>query len=369
MNKEAHDKMVRGRVALYIKDGFYGPLSMRFLMKERKSCKTARISHTTIFYNPDFIDKLEEHLMPSLFAHEVQHCMLNHIDRCGGRNPRKWNQAGDYVINANLKRDGYEIGESWLFNQAYSGMSTDEIYNLLPDQDDGDESGDGDGAGDPLDEMEPGDPKDIEEKELEWKIATIQAAEAAKLAGCMPASMERLVEKLTTNQVSWRERLRRFATEHAKDDSCWSRPDRRMLSLGYIFPSLYSENVGLIVNDIDTSGSINQATLDTFGAEITAIKHQVRPQKMVNIYCDSAINKVDEFGEFDEPDYIMCGGGGTDFRPPFAYVAEKGLKPTCMIYLTDGYGPFPTEPPPYPVMWVMTTDVVAPFGETIRINT
>ena len=125
--------------------------------------------------------------------------------------------------------------------------------------------------------------------------------------------------------------------------------------------------MGEIVVAIDTSGSIDQPTLNAFGAEIKAIVGNARPKKTTVIYCDAAVNHVDTFEPNDELHFDMHGGGGTNFCPPFEYVAENGLKPVCFVYLTDGYGPFPSAPE-FPTLWCCTTEVVAPFGETVPIE-
>lgn len=65
------------------------------------------------------------------------------------------------------------------------------------------------------------------------------------------------------------------------------------------------------------------------------------------------------------------GHGGTDFRPPFDYAAEHPeLEPSCLIYITDGCGPAPDRPPPYPVLWVLTADgeKPAPWGMELRLK-
>jgi predicted metal-dependent peptidase len=87
--------------------------------------------------------------------------------------------------------------------------------------------------------------------------------------------------------------------------------------------------------------------------------------------CDAAVHSIHELqGDCDiyslKPE--LKGGGGTNFIPAFEKVEELGIRPDCLIFFTDGYGTFPTEPPPYPVVWVMTTDIVAPFGETIKVD-
>jgi hypothetical protein len=44
------------------------------------------------------------------------------------------------------------------------------------------------------------------------------------------------------------------------------------------------------------------------------------------------------------------GGGGTDFRPALAVLADADEPPACIAYLTDLEGRFPDEPPPMPII-------------------
>jgi len=365
-NQEVADQLTRARTGLIIDMPFFGELALRLKVIEDYSVPTLVTNGKFIKYNPDFTKTLSPSLTKSAFGHEVGHCIYEHMSRRGDRNPKKWNMAGDYVINAMLKDSGFEIGEGWLFNPAFAGMGTDEIYALLPDMPE-DEGGSGEPGG-PLDNCEDSDSDSSETDAIEWKIAVIQAANSAKMHGKLPASMERFIEEITTAKVDWREQLRRFVTEISKNDYTWSRPNRRFVAHNLFLPSAYSESMGLLVDAIDTSGSITQDVLNAFGSEISAAWNLARPEQLVNIYCDAAINHVDTFNSGDELHFKMHGGGGTDFNPPFEYIEQQGIKPACFIYLTDGYGPFPKEPPDYPVLWCMTTDVVAPWGETIRVE-
>ena len=372
INQEVSNQLTKARTQLVLDHPFWGIMALRLLLVETPRIPTAAVDGKHMFYNPAFIAKLDAPKTKTLVAHEVGHCMWDHIGRRGDRHPKKWNMAGDYVINAMLVESGFEPIEGWLHNTAYDGMSADHIYSLIPDQPD-DPNGPGNnpgGAGDPggpLDDIMDGDPGEVETNAMDWKIAATQAANAAKQMGKLPAAMERFIDELTTVKVDWRAILRRFVTERSKDDYSWNRPNRRFLSSGIYLPSLYSESMGEIAVVIDTSGSIDQATLNAFGSEIKAIVQSARPIKTHVIYCDSDVNHVDEFSPNDDLQFKMHGGGGTDFRPPFAYVDEKGIKPVCLVYLTDGYGPFPSDAD-FPVLWVCTTDVVAPFGETVPIE-
>ena len=55
--------------------------------------------------------------------------------------------------------------------------------------------------------------------------------------------------------------------------------------------------------------------------------------------------------------FTVKGGGGTDFRPAFAYVeqlmrAKKFTKLRGLIYFTDGYGIYPAKMLPYETAFV-----------------
>jgi predicted metal-dependent peptidase len=120
---------------------------------------------------------------------------------------------------------------------------------------------------------------------------------------------------------------------------------------------------------VDTSGSIGDEELKQFAGEITAISDQAKPEAIHVVYCDAAVNGIQEFGPSEPVVLEAKGGGGTDFRPVFQWVEANGISPVCLIYLTDlcCYG-YPSPPPSYPVLWVTDSRRVAPFGETVKIT-
>lgn len=360
MDAQAQTQLVKARAGLILDQPFFGALALRLKLVEDSNIKTLAVNGKVIKYNPDFIKTMSLPLTKSALAHEVMHCVFDHMGRLNEREPKRWNHAGDYVINQTLEDAGFEIGQDWLHSPAFKGMSTDEIYNQLPP----------DPPGDSQDELEPGDPDPAQKAadQREWQIATAQAAAAAKAMGKLPGSLERFVDEMLKPQVDWREVLRRFIDQASKNDFSWRRPNRGALAHGVLLPGLFSQSCGKIQTWIDTSGSIDDRTLNVFGSEIAAVIEEVRPEETEVGYCDADIAHIDSFKDDDRPAFKMHGGGGTDFRPPFERNETEQITPVCMIYLTDGYGPFPDVEPDYPVLWVMTTDVVAPFGETVRIT-
>lgn len=356
MNPAARQKLTIARSQLLLTQPFFGVLALRLKLVENNAIPTLAVDGKTIFYNEGFITRLSNSLTKSAMAHEVMHCVLDHISRRQGREPKRWNHAGDYALNQILKDSGFEIGQGWLLDPQYKGMTADQIYDKLPK----------DPEGDALDDIMPGtgDPGDG----VDWKVATVQAAAEAAKQGNLPGSLKRFVDEITAPQINWRDQLRQFITQISKDDYSWTRPNKRYLGMGFYMPSLYSESMGDIVVAVDTSGSIDEETLNTFAAEVKAIVASVRPSTTHVVYCDAEVNHVDTFSPNDELTFEMHGGGNTCFTPVAEYISDNLLRPECVVYLTDGYGGYP-EPQEQPWLWCMTSDVVAPFGETIKIKT
>lgn len=381
-NAETTTKLTRARATLIINQPFFGTLALRLGMQMRPAAwfiahgvpPTMAVDGRSMYYAEGFVNELPIDELRTVIAHEVGHCVFEHMSRRNGRDPRRWNVAGDYVINEMLANVGFPIPKCGIQpNPAFKGMTTDQVYNLLPNEEKSKGPGSNDHCfdGDPDEGGENGENgknSDVEAQANDWKIATIQAANAAKAQGKLPANLERFIDEMTNPKVDWRAQLWHLATERFNDDYSWVRPNRRLAGQGIFMPGLYSEALGVMCVVIDTSGSIDQSTLNAFASEILAIRAHARPRKLIAMYCDAKVNHVDEFLPEDSPEFKMYGGGGTDFRPPFAWLEERGIEPVSLVYLTDMYGSFPPEPPPYPVIWCATSSVVGPFGQTLRIE-
>lgn len=363
--------MTRARVRMLASHPFFGMLALRLKLVEEPGVPTAGVDGTHLFYNPEWVKKLSLPQLQGLMAHEVMHCVFDHISRRGAREARRWNVAGDFAINHLLLEAGLQLPPGGCVDKQYAGMTVDEIYMRLPAS-----------ATAPKDDefvcevlqgtpsvggAEPTTANDSVTANT-WKVNAAQAAMIAKQSGNLPASLERLIGEMLEPQVDWREQLRHLMTETSKDDYSWMRPSRRHVAEGIYLPSLHSQSAGRVVVAIDTSGSITNEMLQVFGSEVAAVCSSVLPAAIDVIYCDARVNHVDHFDKGEEATFKMHGGGGTAFDPPFTWVAEQGFAPVCFIYFTDGYGSFNFEPPPYPVIWCMTTDVEAPWGQNLRVR-
>lgn len=374
-NAKAEFAFSKARSDLLLADKFFffGRLSLFLKPVQKSDIPTLATDGRRIFYNPDYFMSLPPDLQRTAIAHEVMHCSNRHFSRRGMRNPGKFNRACDFAINPILKDAGMRLHESWLYEPQLAGMSAEEIYNLLPDDPSDNSKGMGGNAQDEvLDGSETPDdpdatPVDMDALEAEWKVNTAQAAFEAERRGKLPGHLKRSVGEMFQNKVPWREQLRAFFTEHAKDDYSWMRPNKMFAHLGVLLPGMYSEAMGPVDIVIDTSGSIDADTLNEFAAEIRAIHGQLKPSRVRVIYADADVNHIDTFGPHDNLEFNAHGGGGTDFRPAIAY-AEENDPPKVLVYLTDMMGAFPQHEPAFDVLWCATTKAVGPIGTTIHLE-
>lgn len=368
------DLFTRARANLVLSHPFFGALALRIKAIEDPTIETAGTDGSCIRYNPEFVGKLTLAKCTGLIAHEIMHPAMLHHTRMGAREHRRWNMACDYAINPILQAAGLDLPEGALINPAWADKAAEEIYELLPPNAGEGQGDDPGGCGAVF--RAPGQggkqpsSSELAEQEAEWKIALAQAATVAKQAGKLPADLERLIDATLEAQMPWRSLLHQFFNDPKPADVTWRRPNRRFIADGLYMPSRDVTNTGDVVVVIDTSGSISEKEINEFGSEIKGIHDQLKPNKLTVIYCDAAVNHVDEFGPHDELEFKCIGGGGTDFRPPFTMLEREGIIPKALVYLTDGYGQFPNEDDvEYPVLWAINNrQVEPPFGQHLILD-
>ena len=352
----------KARTSLVLEHAFIGNIALNLPMKLDYNIPTAMTNGKEIRYNPHFMNKLSDEEKKFLIAHECFHPMLEHPMRIRGRDLRKYNQAGDYVINQLLTDEHIgRMPEGGLLNNAIyqaGGGTTEGIYNILPDNPDGD---------DPMDECADsgGTPAEVAQLQAEWKVRVAQAAQSAKMMGQLSAGLARLVDEVLSPKVDWREVLQRFVVKLRTDERSYSRFNRRFLPQGMYLPSVSGESMGELVFAIDCSASITQDIINQFASEVRSVKEDCNPVAIHVVYFDSEVSHYDKFAQDEEISIAMHGGGGTAFSPIFAYLQEHNVDPVACVVLTDlecnDFG----EAPDYPVLWVSIQEGTAPFGEVV----
>jgi len=398
-------RIQKARTALLLDHPFFGTLLFRLGARPRNSIATMATDGVSLFYNPGFVETLNAAELAGVLAHEVMHPALQHHTRRGKRDPKRWNMACDYAINPMLVDAGLVLPKEVLLDRRFAGMSAERIYTLIEEEENQDSSNgnpqnqnepsggappdeepqnsedpgaDDDptapstpgGVGQVLDAPEPegGEGKTVAEQAREWQIAVEQAESVAKLAGKMPAGAVRTLESAQAARVDWRELLRRAWSETIPADYSWMPPNRRHVWAGLYLPGITSEGVGEIAIAVDCSGSVGARQLGLFEAEIRSILAGQRPRLVHVLYFDAEVHKVDTYQAGQPISLSPVGGGGTDFRPCFGWLKEHGVVPQALVFLTDLCGTFPSEAPPYPVIWASTENRQAPFGQVVPME-
>jgi len=426
----ADEKFVRDAMAYLV---FRAPFFAHILYSEMqvKYCDdsmgfpVAATDAHSIFINVNAIKRYSMKIpeMAFVLAHEVGHYIF-----CDLVMSVKWRQTGtvlcscgplpydhetmnkaqDYRINAMLiasKIGAMPAGCPGLYEPAYSreGMeSCIEIYAKIYQQRGG-SGGRGrpgqQGQGNP----QPGggvpdhggfdhhlDPAEKAQKDADsgaQSQSVVAAAESAAASGKgnLPAALRALLGEILDPKVSWQDKLKSTMLRHGGDPMLdWSQPDKRHISR----PSPYDPIVfarqghmgaGTVVIGYDTSGScVNPDVQQRFFSEMAGIVDELNPQRLIVVWCDADVQRVDDLEEIDDLEGLRAeinelggapGGGGTDFCPVFEWVEENEIIPDMMVYLTDTYGSFPDQEPDYPVIWCsIAQGSEVPWGELIEVE-
>jgi len=394
---EGHaDRLATARTRLVLDRPFLGALTLRLplIAAEGDWCRTTATDARALYYNPDYIDALTIEEMEFVLAHEALHCALGHFARRQHRIRHRWDVACDLAINPLLTAEGLKPPPAALILDLYLGMSAEEIYPCLDEQDeqetldehiydDSHDTGGGEQETDPDREPEgasggaggqggggqrPPPPSVSEREQLaeQWAQHMAGAAQTARDYGQLSDGMARLVDRRLEPVLPWRTLLAQYLRSCGRDDFSYMRPSRR--DGAAILPSLHSAQIDVIAV-IDSSGSIEDDALGAFLGELDAIKGQASARVTLHA-CDLELARdgpwiCEPWESLTLPEGL-AGGGGTDFAPPFAWIERAGLRPDLLVYFTDADGPFPEFPPPYPVLWIVQGSGAVPWGDRIQ---
>ena len=377
------EKLTRARISLLLQQPFWGTLATRLILKdatddEDKWCPTAATDGRYFYYNRDFIAKLNKAETIFLVAHEVEHCVYDHMSRRGSRNAKIWNAAADYVINWELHEhrvgklpDPKTSGVQACFDPKYKGMFTEEVYELLMKDPNAEYTEfdvhlePGDGKGEPMTEEERRNLGD------EIRAAVMQAAKSD--AGNTAAGVKRLLKDLTEPQMDWREILNLQIQSIVKNDYTWMRCSRKSQASSIYLPALKEDYRIDVAVALDSSGSMTDKMLRDFIGEVKGIMMQFADFR-IRLWCSDTevyneqIYTPDNIDEID--DYQILGRGGNDFNCNWKYMKENDIMPERFIHFTDGYdcGLGFGDPDYCDTVYVIHSNpqrnIVSPFGMT-----
>jgi predicted metal-dependent peptidase len=371
---------------LRMKSPFFGTLAMLTRFVPCTSIPCAATDGRDIFLNPEFLTSLPIGQQEGILVHEILHAALLHPIRARERDPQLWNIAADIVVNGTIIHSGFELPPGGLRDEQLEQLSVEEVYELLRDRDttgsvrqwqladlDLLPSCDLHPHAAHCTDFTPTPKLDLQQREelaAHWRQALQQAAAISSTTqwGKLPAGIEREFESIFSPQIDWRVYLWRYLVQTPTDFQGF---DRRFVGRGLYLEALQSTSVRVYVA-IDTSGSVNGSLLALFMSEIHGILGAYP-----HLECDLYYVDCDAHGPYsisiDSPLPPPEGGGGTSFIPFFDRVraAWDDHSQAICIYLTDGYGEFPTPAPALPTLWVVTPgglDLARfPFGEAVRL--
>lgn len=335
------------------------------------SIPTACTDGKQILLNADFFMSLNKEQRVFLLAHETLHVVFMHMTRIGTRNPTLWNDAGDYVINAHLKENNFELIKGSLYEPNYVGLSTEQVYDLLVQ--DQEENGNGDNPlkGDIQPSSSQEEQQDIENEITNILVQANQMAEMKNQGHKVPIDVQRYLTDKCKPKVDWKVVLKRFMQSLDNQDYTWKKPKKRYLNQEMYLPSLKSDGLAKLSFAIDTSGSINESQFNQFMTEVYQVLKLLKPKELELLQFDHCLRSIDNIQSLqDIKQVVFKGHGGTE--PEVAlqrFIETKNSK--ALIILTDGefYTNNLTNPK-RPVMWVVfdNPNFTAPFGKTIHFN-
>lgn len=357
-----------------------------------------------VMFNPEFYMRLTNTKRRAfVLLHEISHIFQEHGGRqeLMGYDPRLWNIATDYQINlfcngAYLDEKGNvayctryktyiemptfeEDGIKILYDERFIGMSSDEIYHLLLEENDNDVEkaieahgggvvgGDDSGSPSPLD----GVSTDIPSTEHTMKNRRVSSAAIAKglnekSIGDSEGDMVSKLSDLFKPKINWREQLPEIIQNSVQEYETYNRISRRSPE-DFFFPTYNGHSVCAVFG-FDSSGSMSQDDYNEVAGELSGVVNEYDSWQLDLVSCDVKAHILGRYNSDDNPDFTtksisFNGGGGTEMSPMIHYAQElydlEGEVNVCII-ITDGY--IPVEPVEnaitgdFPVILVVTSN-------------
>ncbi len=161
----------------------------------------------------------------------------------------------------------------------------------------------------------------------------------------------RWTERILEPKIAWQPLLgtavrRAVGWTNGNTDYTYSRRSRRQSALpNVVLPGTRRPvpNVALV---IDTSGSVDDELLGRALGEVDGALRGlgVTGSSVTVLACDAAVHTVTRVRK--ARDVTLAGGGGTDLRVGIAAAAALRPRADVVVVFTDGYTPWPHQPPP-----------------------
>ena len=370
MRESVVDNIITSRIRLLLQHPFFGNIATRLKISAADDwCPTAAVDGRTLYYNTQFFNSMDKGEITFVIAHEILHCVFDHLTRREDRDRTIYNIAADYIVNNLLVRD--KIGDKpklvdCFQDFKYEGWTSEEVYDdifskydeqelealgeLLDEHIDW-EGGDGDSEPEGGKEEKDSNGNNVSKKPAKYskeelrqirdeiKENMISASQAAG-AGNTPGEVARMIKELTEPKMNWRELLRQQIQSTIRNDYTFSRPSRKGWHTGAILPGMNFDETIDICLALDMSGSIGDDQARDMLSEVKGIMDEYKDYNM-KVWCfDTKVYNEQDFSADsgdDVDNYEIMGGGGTSFQANWDYMKENDIVPKKFIMFTDGY--------------------------------
>ncbi len=310
-----------------------------------------------LYTDPECFNRWSVPEAGSVLIHEVHHLLRDHSSRAeliakDSFDRGRFNVAGDIEINDDLENLDLPAGGC---TPAAFGVPPGELaesyYTLLavakrPLLADCGSAADGCHR-----DWEVG-PADDAIGQGEGSLIRDQIARAIRSApGNVPGGLVRWANSLLSPVVDWRRQLRGLVRAGIAEvsgtvDYTYSRPSRRatLMRPSVVLPAM-SRPIPRVAIVIDTSGSMNETRLASALAEAGAViaEAAASSEPLSVIACDSDVKQTSRV--VSTARLKLVGGGGTDMGVGLAAAAKLRPRPQLVVILTDGWTPWPVQPP------------------------
>lgn len=395
------NKLQQAITALLFSEPFYGHLISRMRISKSTQVPSAGVYITdkiNLVYNEEWLEKLDLVDVVNVLKHECGHILQEHIPRSkqiGATSPemhKRFNISTDATINIqNLVPTVEKIGGVTVkslnemlkgmldkanekdkgnrkFSPLLTGQMAEYYYNRINEF--ADENSDvlpkdGSGMGETIDDHSTWEKSEgnVEMQKEVTKQAVNDSVKASGGIGNIPGDIAALVNEMNKSQVNWKQQLRQFFVNTLKSSRIATRK-RRNRRYGILQPGHKKKpelHLGLCV---DTSGSVSDAELAMFWAEMEAI--YACGVKITVIEADCVVQNVYEFDPKKTPEFK--GRGGTSYGPAIKKAVE--LDVDAVLYCGDFDTADKPENPGKPFLWVGVRNSPPPanFGRVIYLE-
>jgi predicted metal-dependent peptidase len=319
-----------------------------------------------IYVNQTWLASASTRVIAAELTHVTWHLLHDHANRArdvgvSTSTAREWKRATDLAIAHMLRPDGllpvdFISPADW---RLPDGLSAEQYYSVLLDlpasPDDEPEAGCGggcDGRTQPW-ELPPGlDAAHVDHADAAQirRLVAIAYRDHITDRGDTPGDAWRWTKDILEPTIPWAPLLaaavrRAVAWTTGNTHYTYARRSRRQSALPDIVLPGTRRPVPSVAIVVDTSGSIDDTMLGRALGEVDGALRGlgVSDASVTVLACDAAVQTVARIRNIRDSN--LAGGGGTDMRAGIAAASDLRPRPDLIVVFTDGYTPWPEQPP------------------------